>query len=159
MTRRSIDKKGQQLLIDDIEVESYWTNLGEAPSDVIKLYHDHGTSEQYHSEIKTDLQIERLPSHKYAVNQLFFALGSVAYNLLRAVDHRAFQHIDKWPRHLKKKRIKQTRRRVGSILKDLIHIAGKLVSHGGIKEMKIAHGWPWSKTVMAIYYDLKVIKS
>ena len=154
VTRRTIDKHGQALLIDDIEVESYWTNLGESPEDVIKLYHDHGTSEQYHSEIKTDLNIERLPSHDYQTNQLFFALGSVAYNLLRAIDSRSFAHTDKWPKHLKKKRIKQQRRRVRSIIKDLVCIAGKLVSHSGIQQMKIAKGWPWSATVMSIHLDL-----
>jgi len=27
-------------------------------STIIKLYHDHGTSEQFHSELKTDLDLE-----------------------------------------------------------------------------------------------------
>ena len=42
VTCRSIDK----LLVHEIEMESYWTNLGESLRDIIALYHDHGTSEQ-----------------------------------------------------------------------------------------------------------------
>jgi len=156
VTCRSIDKHGQPLLFNEIEVDTYWTNLGETPADIIKLYQDHGTSEQYHSEIKSDLNIERLPSNNYAVNQLFFSLGSVAYNLLRALDNRLAQHKDKWPLHLKKKRTRQKRRRVGSILKDIINIAAKLVSHGGVKLLKIAKGWPWSESIMAVHRDLRL---
>ena len=37
---------------------------------IIDLYSDHGTSEQFHSEFKTDMDIERLPSGKFATNQL-----------------------------------------------------------------------------------------
>lgn len=155
VTCRSIDKHGQSLLIHDLEVDTYWTNLGETPEDIIALYHDHGTSEQFHSEVKSDLNIERLPSNNYALNQLFFALGSVAYNLLRAVDNRLSRHKEKWPNHLKKKRTKQKRRRVGSILKDIICIAGKLVSHSGRKEMKLAKGWPWSATIIAVHRELR----
>lgn len=156
VTCRSIDKYGQPLLFNEIEVDTYWTNLGESPSDIIKLYQDHGTSEQYHSEVKSDLNIERLPSNNYAVNQLFFALGAVAYNLLRAIDNRLAQHKDKWPQHLKKKRTQQKRRRVGSILKDIISVAAKLVSHSGSKLLKIAKSWPWSAAIMAVHRDLSM---
>ncbi len=156
VTRRSIDKHGQALLIDDLEVESYWTNLGETPEDVIALYHDHGTSEQFHSEIKSDLNLERLPSNNYEVNKLFFALGCIAYNLLRAVDNRLSAHKDKWPDHLKKKRTSQNRRRVGSIVRDIICIASKLVKHGRAKWIKIAKGWPWSRVIMAVHKDLQI---
>lgn len=150
VTRRSIDKHGQELLIDEIEVESYWTNLGETPEDIISLYHDHGTSEQYHSEIKSDLGIERFPSHHFETNRLILALGAIAYNLLRAIDWRAAQLKDIWPKHLRKKGAKLTRRRVGSIIKDIIQVASKIVSHAGKRVTKIASGWPWSQVIMAI---------
>jgi hypothetical protein len=58
-------------------VETYWTNLGESAADIIALYHDHGTSEQYHSELKSDLNLERFPSQSFAVNTLFFATRSL----------------------------------------------------------------------------------
>ncbi len=37
------------------------TSLDSAPEEVIGLYRRHGTHEQFHSEIKTDLDMERLP--------------------------------------------------------------------------------------------------
>ena len=40
------------------------------PYEVINLYHEHGTSEQFHSEIKSDLGVERFPSCHFATNSL-----------------------------------------------------------------------------------------
>jgi hypothetical protein len=82
---RTIDKKGQLLLIPEIELEGWWTTLDLPPKDVIRLYEDHGTSEQFHSEIKTDMDIERLPSGKFSTNALILTLGGLAYNILRAI--------------------------------------------------------------------------
>jgi len=154
VTRRSIDKHGQQLLVDEIEVESYWTNLGESPADVIALYHDHGTSEQFHSELKSDMGIERFPSADYATNQLILALGAIAYNLLRAIDQRAADLKDDWPPHLQKRGVKLQRRRVGSIIRDLIKVASKVVTHAGQKVIKIASGWPWSRVLLSLEHQL-----
>jgi hypothetical protein len=33
---------------------------------VIELYRQHATSEQFHSEFKTDLDLERLPTGKFS---------------------------------------------------------------------------------------------
>ncbi len=44
-----------------------------------------GTSEQYHSEFKTDLDLERLPSGKFETNALVLTLAAMAYNILRYV--------------------------------------------------------------------------
>ena len=43
---------------------------------MIALYRDHATSEQFHSEFKTDLDIERLPSGKFATNALVMILAT-----------------------------------------------------------------------------------
>ena len=48
-------------------------------------YHAHGECEQFHSEIKTDMDLERLPSGKFATNALILELGMVAYNILRMI--------------------------------------------------------------------------
>jgi hypothetical protein len=45
-------------LIPEIEVNTYWTNLPCTATEVTRLYHDHGTSEQFHSELKSYLNIE-----------------------------------------------------------------------------------------------------
>lgn len=51
---RTITADGQILLIPDIEVAAYWTSLTATPDDALP---DHGTMEQYHSEVKTDTWI------------------------------------------------------------------------------------------------------
>ncbi len=154
VSRRSIDKFGQGLLIDEIEVDCYWTNLGESPEDIIKLYHDHGTSEQFHSELKSDMSIERFPSNNFEMNKLFLSLGSISYNLLRSIGSRAMKLKEQWPKHLRKRGVKLTRRRVGSIMRDLISVACKVVSHAGRKVIKIARCWPWSEVLMSIDREL-----
>jgi hypothetical protein len=69
LTEHTIYKEGQQLLTPEIELEggSSLTADGEA---IIQCYARLGTSEQFHSEFKTDLDIERLPSGKFATNAL-----------------------------------------------------------------------------------------
>jgi hypothetical protein len=67
---RTIDRDGQALIIPDIEVNTFWSNVKEKAETIIELYHDHGTMEQFHSELKTDMDMERFPSGKYGVNQI-----------------------------------------------------------------------------------------
>jgi len=45
---------------------------------VIALYRDHATCEQFHSEFKTDLDLERLPSGKFDTNDLVIAFAVLA---------------------------------------------------------------------------------
>ena len=52
---------------------------------IIRLYHAHGECEQFHSEVKTDMDLERLPSGKFATNALILELGMIAYNILRMI--------------------------------------------------------------------------
>jgi hypothetical protein len=44
VTERETDKKGQRLLIPEIELQGWWTSLGLPEQEVISLYRDHGTS-------------------------------------------------------------------------------------------------------------------
>jgi len=43
----------------------------------------HGECEQYHSEVKSDMDVERLPSGKFETNALVLELTVIAYNILR----------------------------------------------------------------------------
>lgn len=146
VTRRSIDKRGQALLIDEIEVETYWTNLWQDAGSVVALYHAHGTSEQFHSELKTDMNLERFASHSYAVNSLQLQLGTLAYNLVRVVEELAREERKQWPTRIKEVQ----RRRVGSVIADLILVAGKIVRHAGKTVMKLASSWSWTRVVIAV---------
>ncbi len=82
---RYTSEEGQTLFIPEIKIDTYWTNLPESPDMIISLYHDHATSEQFHSEIKSDLNFERLPSGKFKTNELIFQLELIAYNMLRRI--------------------------------------------------------------------------
>ena len=150
VTERSIDRDGQALLIREIEVDLYWTNLAVSPQEVIAQYHDHATSEQFHSEVKSDMGIERFPSKSFLVNELFFMIGMIAYNILRVIDCRVMENVNDWPVYYRKKGEKQLRRRVGSIIRDFILIASKVVKHAGKVTLKLAESWPWNKTLQKV---------
>ena len=85
ITERTIDRYGQYFIVPDIELGTYWTNTSLPDETVIDLYHAHGESEQYHSEIKTDMDVERLPSGKFESNKLVLELTMIAYNILRII--------------------------------------------------------------------------
>lgn len=56
ITERTMDRNGQFLLVPDIEANTWWTNTDFTDSDVIVHYHAHGECEQFHSELKTDME-------------------------------------------------------------------------------------------------------
>lgn len=89
---RTIDKHGQFFLVPDIELGTYWTNLPLADQEIIDLYHAHGESEQYHREIKTDMDVERLPSGKFESNKLVLELTVIAYNILRIIGQESLKN-------------------------------------------------------------------
>ena len=106
----------------EIAVETYASNLPEAPLDIIELYHDHGTSEQFHSEMKTDMGVERLPSGKFATNRLVFELAKIAYNLLRRIGVDAVEFA---PESVKKKGV--ARRRIRTVIQQIIYTGCQFV--------------------------------
>ena len=118
---RKIDAAGNRLLIPEIEVNSWWTNLNIEAEKVIELYRDHATSEQYHSELKHDMDIERLPSGKFAVNRIILAIAMNAFNALRLLGQKSIEKESK--KYVKRKR-------VGKVIRDIICVAGKVVRHG-----------------------------
>ena len=122
ITERTIDKKGQRLLIADIEVEGWWTSLSLADLDVIELYKQHATSEQFHSEFKTDLDVERLPSGKFDTNDLVLACHAFAYNMLRFIGLLGLMDKNSPVRHTAK------RRRIKTVLQELMTIAARVMS-------------------------------
>lgn len=65
VTERTM-KDGQYLLAPEVEVDTYWSSLEDDPYRVILLYQVHGTCEQFHSELKSDMDMERLPSQHFS---------------------------------------------------------------------------------------------
>jgi hypothetical protein len=90
---------------------------------VIRLYEDHGTHEQFHSEFKIDLDLERLPSGKFATNRCILSLAGLAYNVLRLIGQSALLGEDAPARHSAK------RRRLMTVIQELIYVSAKVVSH------------------------------
>lgn len=124
VVERTIDKKGQPLLLAQVKVEGWWTSLEQADEQIIALYRDHATSEQFHSEFKTDLDLERLPSGKLETNTLVMVLGTFVYNALRWVGLVGLLGEDAPLRHPAK------RRRVRTVMQELIYLAGKFYRRG-----------------------------
>ena len=123
ITERTIDKYGQFNLVPDVEVETWWTNLGDPDEEIIRLYHAHGECEQFHSEVKTDMDLERLPSGKFATNALILELGMIAYNILRMIGQGTIG--ERAPRQ--KRNVK--RRRLRTVISNLIMMAGHVTIH------------------------------
>jgi hypothetical protein len=133
VTERTIDKHGQQLLVPEIELEGWWTSLWQPCDEIIALYADHATSEQFHSELKTDLDVERLPSGKFATNALVLACAQLAYNLLRWIGQIGLLGPDAPPRR------KAKRRRLRTVMQELMYLAARLIRTG--RRLKLAFGW------------------
>jgi len=142
---RTISRDGQIFLIPEYEFETYWTDLEVPPHVVISLYHDHGTCEQFHSEIKSELDLERLPSGKYETNGLVLHFGVFAYNLLRLIGQESLKKQDA---PLKKK---ATRRRIRTVIQNMITLASKLVYQGRQWKLKVTATNKWLPTFARLY--------
>jgi len=146
VTERTIDKHGQILLTPDIELNTWWTNLGLTDDEVIQLYHAHGESEQYHSEIKSDMDIERLPSGKFATNELVLELTIMAYNILRIIGQESLRSkgSPKTKRPVK-------RRRLRTVINNLILIASHALERSGNLVLALGRSNIWRFAFMDIF--------
>ena len=124
VTERTIDKRGQMLLSPEIDLEGWWTSLYLPEKEIILLYQDHGTSEQFHSEFKTDMDLERLPSGKFATNALIMSLAALAYNILRFIGQLGLLGDSSPVRHPAK------RRRIRTVIQELMYRAARLIETG-----------------------------
>jgi hypothetical protein len=127
LTERTIDAKGQVLIEPQLTLEGWSTSLKAQQFDaktIIALYADHGTHEQFHSEFKTDLDLQRLPSGKFDTNYLVCQLAALAMNILRLMGQAGLHGRDAPVRHNAK------RRRIKTVIQELIYRAGRLIEHG-----------------------------
>lgn len=158
VTLRTMEKNGQQTLFPYIDVETYWTSLSAKPSEIIRLYHDHATSEQFHSELKTDMDLERLPSGKFATNAVVLQLGIVAYNSLRLCGQESLREDEDLPPQERAPiRKKGQRRRLRSVIQDLIYMACRLVSHARRFRLSFGRTNRWYGVWRRIYQRFTLI--
>ena len=145
ITERTIDRYGQYFIVPDIELGTYWTNTSLPDETVIDLYHAHGESEQYHSEIKTDMDVERLPSGKFESNKLVLELTMIAYNILRIIGQESLKKKDAPGRK------KIHRRRIRTVISNLMQFAGHLTEHAGRLVLSIGRSNRWRFTFKRLY--------
>lgn len=145
VTERTISDEGQYLLFPEIEVETYWTSLSIDEKVIIELYHQHGTSEQFHSELKTDMGIEKLPAGEFAVNHLILILAMLAYNILRLIGQESLKLPDAPIRH------GVFRRRIKTVIQNIITIASKLTYSGRKYKLRFGSQCSWFKTFKRVH--------
>ena len=138
------------MLFPETEIDMYWTSLGVSDEEVIALYHNHAVCEQYHSEIKTDMGIERLPSSKFDTNALILKLTMIAYNILRIIGTAAMKGHDMPVRHSTIKR-----RRIRTVIDNLILIAGHLTDHARKLRLALEHCNGWICTFFRLAESLR----
>ena len=135
---RHMTKDGTRLLFPELEVQTFWTNLYEKPEDIIELYHAHGTAEQYHSELKSDMNVERLPSGKFAVNAMLLQAAMLSFNILRFIGQTALSLKESLPY-----KTDVLRKRLRKVIDDLIRVAVKIIRHAGQTVIKLWEKDPW----------------
>ena len=142
---RTTDKYGQFLLETDIEVNTYWTNLDFTDEEVIANYHAHGECEQYHSELKTDMDLERLPSGKFDTNELVLEIAILSYNILRMIGQEALGK--------RNPRLKQTvkRRRHRTVINNLINMACHVTEHARQMIIGLGRSNVWRDVFQYVY--------
>jgi hypothetical protein len=150
-------KKGQTLLFPEYQIDTYWCSLEQLlPEEVIRLYHDHGTSEQFHSELKSDMGLERLPSGHFSSNSLILHLAMLTYNMLRIIGQISLAESD--PSELPGvRRKKVSRRRIRTVMQDLMYMAGRLVTGGRQWYLSFGQLNPFSRMMERIYHRLNLL--
>ena len=129
--------------------EYYKMSLGIAygiPSESTLRMRLNAICEQFHSEIKTDMDIEQMPSGKFDTNALILKLGMIAYNVLRIIGTEAMKKNDMPIRH---KTIR--RRRIRTVIERLMLIAGHLTVHARKIILALGRSSPWANTFIRIW--------
>ena len=76
------------------------------------------------------MDIEHLPSGKFATYALILACAVLAYNILRWIGHNGLLGADAPPRHRAK------RRRIRTMMQELMYLAARLIHTG-----RLVHQW------------------
>ena len=118
-------------LFPEYAVATWWTNLPDDAETVVRLYHDHATCEQFHSELKTDMDVERLPSGKFKTNELILALSTLAFNVLRRIGQAALASGGTLAAG------RGGRLRLRTVILNLMDVAAIVGSHAGVPYLRL----------------------
>ena len=86
------------------------------------------------------MNIEKLPSGKFDTNYLMLQLGMMAYNILRLIGQKTLDDNDS------PLKTKVERRRIRTIMQNIMYFASKIVKHARKIFMKISKNSAWSTT-------------
>ena len=142
---RTSKADGQLLLLPELEVNTWWTSLADSDADVIRSYHDHATCEQFHSEIKTDIGLERFPSGKFDTNAAVLKLAALAFNILRVIGQSALRTGAKFTRRDVK------RLRAKTVINRFMFIAGRVITHARDTILTLGRSNVWRHAFMKLY--------
>jgi len=151
ITERTATAGGQMLIEPGYEIDTWWVSFPEegegsaTDADVIRAYHGHGACEQFHSEIKTDMDLERLPSGCFKTNAAILLLGMIAYNILRIIGQHSLTENDS-----PLKRPVQ-RRRLRTVIQNLITLAVRVVRHARRIYLNLGRGNAWRYTFLRVH--------
>ena len=129
----------------------WWTNLLCEARWCVRLYHDHGTSEQYHSELKSELQLERLPSGKMSSNALWLSLAAISFNCLRKMGQHALHYARRTGAAVLTEPAEGRRLHLRTVIDHLIRVGGKFVAHAGQCILKLGRSFTWFKIFDYVY--------
>jgi hypothetical protein len=145
VTERISDAKEQMLIQPDITLKGWWTSLCVHEDEVIWLYEKRGLSEQFHSEIKSDLDLERLATGKFATNALVLTLGGLAYK------HLAHPGAKRAPGRFFARSSQAKRRRVKTVIQELIYLAGRVIRSGRRLKLQFGRHCPAFQAFRSVY--------
>jgi len=145
VTVRTMLANGQLLIMPAIDVQTWWTSLENSEEDVIRLYREHAVCEQFHSEIKSDIGLERFPSGYFDTNAAILKLAALALNILRIIGQTALDGDVKLTRH------DVRRLRAKTVMKRLICIAGHVVTHARQTFLGLGRSNIWRDAFVRIY--------
>jgi hypothetical protein len=124
-------KKDQMLLVPEYTIFRVCTNFVDvSEDDILSKYRDRGTCEQYFAEIKSELDLERLTSGKFVVNEFIFQIGMFVMNMLRVIGQSL---LDPGIQKMKK----ATRRRLRTVIQNLMYLSGRMVPHARKRVLKV----------------------
>jgi len=145
VTVRTMRPNGQLLITPDIDVQTWWTSLENSPEDIVRLYREHATCEQFHSEIKSDIGLERFPSGKFDTNAAILKLAALAYNILRIIGQTSLSGNEKLTRH------DVFRLRAKTVINRFMFIAGHIKTHARRMILDLGRSNIWRNAFMRLY--------
>jgi hypothetical protein len=145
VTERTIRSDGQVLIEPEIDVQTWWTSLSNPEDEIIRLYREHATCEQFHAEIKDDIGLELFPSGKIDTNAAILKLAALSYNILRIVGQSALGLGGELTRHEVK------RLRAKTVIQRFMMIAGRVIEHARQTYLTLGRSNIWRHTFTKLY--------